>query len=355
MKKVLFVCVCLFFASFHAFFDVRGRVFFPKEQLKEQLSLIESVKEIKTPFLFRAFNPGVIGDGNGYLLVARCDRFGLRSVVSKWMGHDRRPKLFVFLLNEYFDVLEQPSCVSVIKNCQGQLLDPNDPRVIEVDGKIFIIYNDMVIENGVRVGDRFMHIAEMVRGRGGYEIISITRLMYEKANEFYAKGLNKPFCEKNWTPVVVKGEVYFIYMIDPLIVLKLDPLTGVCSEVERSDFTGFSKFGSPRGGTPLIQDENHLLGIYHIRMEVEREGLFKRGGYYFGAFQMDCEDSFQIRGVMDAVITGKGLYEGRKKIVYPTGIVDRGDAWVLFWGEEDQKICVGKIDKVKLKQHIKVI
>lgn len=326
----------------------------------EMVSLVEEVKSIDLPFMYKCYNPGVVEDEMGYLVVARCDRMGMMHSLRKKFGWDKRSYFMRFRLDQELNQVGDFAVVRVAKGEGYKDVSPNDPRLFVFKGKTYALFNDHDYVGGERVGDRAMYLGELVETKEGPFLSQVKRLQFPEAAEYYDLKQVDYRCEKNWTPLIKGEDIYLMYLLDPLVVLSLDILTGECKRLSIEASDGIAPIGSPRGGTPLIETDRGYLSFYHVKEVGEgmQIGPFRtngKGGYYFGAYVLSKEYPFALEQTMNKFITGPSLYNGRKKIEYPTALIDKGDKILVFWGHEDQWINAGLIPKEKLWSNLKAV
>ena len=86
----------------------------------------------------------------------------------------------------------------------------------------------------------------------------VLELTYEKSRPI----------EKNWMPFVRHDELYFVYSVNPHVVLRCDTETGQCVEVAK---TRYDKKEVPtylRGGTPCLPLGDQFLTVGHARHSI---------------------------------------------------------------------------------------
>jgi hypothetical protein len=112
------------------------------------------------------------------------------------------------------------------------------------DSDVWIVFNMLCAD-----GYRRMHLYN-VTGTGNAFPITID-------------GKDRTHTEKNWTPFVFNNQLFFIYYFAPLVILRCDVSTGICSVI-------FSDQSEPknhlRGGSPAIahpDDQTRLCGFLH--------------------------------------------------------------------------------------------
>lgn len=140
----------------------------------------------------------------------------------------------------------------------GQDVDAEDPRLIEVNGIVYVI---CIVRSW---------LPGQIRG------IAISRVDEFRPTILTIEGQVPQRIEKNWAPFTKDGRLYFVYNYDPLVILSYDfNPTGVCTIVHadtplpfRTETTFF------RGGSNLLPYKGDVyLGFGHSRL-LHTNGLF---------------------------------------------------------------------------------
>ena len=155
--------------------------------------------------------------------------------------------------------------------------------------------------------------------------------------------------EKNWTPFVYKGKLFFVVDINPmLVVMPKDEMFFTEAGLRQLVyFTSNStvrstswKYGALRGGTNAIQiSKKAYLALFHSQCKLPGSSM---NTYLMGAYTFTSQPPFRLLAVSRIPIVHTSLYAGptfnefRKKatsnyIVFPMS---------LFRGEDDQRVFV---------------
>lgn len=323
----------------------------PREIEKNLVYLVEDVKEIRLRERFiRPFNPAVIRCEDHYVVVFRSTTAGLWSYLKRYLFKIHDEKNYWVRLD--FDCNQISAVRELVVPCDeaGMKWSPEDFRFVDVEGQIYGVFNDQMGRVGSKSPHRrSMYMAKFVFVEDRLEVRDRICLNFAGAVEFY-KGVDiESFVEKNWTPFVFENEIHLLYTIDPLLVLKPNLKTGECLEVFRENFQ-VSHLGFPRGGTPAIDMGDRFLSFYHVLYRGPERRLFgylKGQCYYMSAFAFSKEAPFRIVGKIDAPIGAKNMYQ-KKKIVFPSALIEQGDEFYLFWGVDDRLMFVGKVQMDRL-------
>ncbi len=145
--------------------------------------------------------------------------------------------------------------------------------------------------------------------------------------------------EKNWSPFLFQGSVYFIKSINPLIVVRLNsysnnarPLKETFEEKHLGNVTtsvvSTSKYIPGidwghlhmRGGSEArLIDNQFYLSFFHTQTRIQGSGLTT---YFFGAYTFSPTPPFALLGVSRFPIIEKALYTGRWNTRFPRRKID---------------------------------
>ena len=147
---------------------------------------------------------------------------------------------------------------------EKQVLEgPEDPRLYEYKGDIYILINELYYQSEDVKKPRFMHTAK----------IDLKNLTYSE-KETLCK-LHSTAFEKNWGSFIYKKQLYMLYDINPLKVLKVHNNKDCSIYINRNDifirkiensFGNELKFHM-RNSTNLIPFGNKLLGMGHAVLD----------------------------------------------------------------------------------------
>ena len=168
----------------------------------------------------------------------------------------------------------------------------------------------------------------------------------------YAVADAPPAFEKNWTPLVIEDDLYIVYEINPLTILKFQPkqeiLIPVCYQPWINPYPTYLS-----GGTPLISWlDSEYVGLFHtytIRPDQERL-------YSMGFYTLDVEQWCITRISQKPVLTAweddskdlrrwEQFGQGKALVVFPGGIVDYGETWAVSFGWNDCRCYIQLFDK----------
>lgn len=215
-----------------------------------------------------------------------------------------------------------------------------DPRLIIVDGKLYITFSAMI------QGNRRMGIAELLHDGNHFFIFKWEPLLHFEGDE-------RKF-EKNWVPFAYNDYFLLSYSIFPHRVFL--PLFGEqkCLTVDFTNANDTWKWGEIRGGTQAFLIDNQYLGFFHssIQMSSVQSNGKAMQHYFMGAYTFENSPPFHIKQISSEPIVGPNFYNGQVhktwkplRVVFPGGYVyDDRFIWVAY-GRQDHEIWVVKIEK----------
>ena len=79
----------------------------------------------------------------------------------------------------------------------------------------------------------------------------------------------------------------------------------------------------------------------------------KKKVYIGGAYCFTKEAPFEMTRKSSGPFYQEELYNNREKIIFPTALIKKADHYLMFYGEDDCRIKVAKINKEKLLMTMK--
>ena len=153
------------------------------------------------------------------------------------------------------------------------------------------------------------------------------------------------------------GELYIVYLWEPeKVILKADLKTGVCTVASREKSLLMDRYQQMRGGAPPIYEEssNEYVHLYHIAYPGRNSfTTIPKNIYISGICFFDATAPFQLSAKGYAPFYDEELYKNKEKIIFPTALIDKKNYWLMFYGEDDCRIKVAKINKKKLLKKVK--
>jgi predicted GH43/DUF377 family glycosyl hydrolase len=313
-----------------------NEILFPMElygiPFADKQGIVLDVKHVPIRNVAAPYNAALTKDEKGnYLLIFRYD--------IKEKGVFKHNYIACVTLDEKLDQK------SDVINIDTKSDFSNDPRVLKVGSKFFLVYNDTISKNPKH---RIMKIAEL--DMSNYQLKNITDL---------DRKLKK--IEKNWIPFSYRHQssekVYFIYKINPYDVLSLEnpyenSLKNILADNALNKFPW--SWGIPRGGTPAELIDEEYLTFFHSSF---RDRYGKRW-YVMGAFTFEAHPPFRITAVSPYPILFKGIYTSPRlngaspglHCIFPNGFVlseDRRKIYVSY-GENDSSVKIITFNKQAL-------
>lgn len=325
MSKICF----LFFLCSSFFLDGRS----PK--IGEEIGLIKWTKPLVLREFPLAFNPSMIRNEQGYLMVFRfCPN-----------NHNKDhtiSKLGIVQLDEEFHQLSKASLIE-----HEKIVTPHmeDPRIFRYQEEIYILYSNCLDEVQSLQSRRDIWIGKLEKKQDRFVLKKPVKLVY-KSN----------LIQKNWIPFISKDQLYLIYLLDPFEVILPDLCTGECKAVEMQKSVHSWQWGHLRGGTVPIEVDGELLAFFHSSPSfTSRVGGKKISQYFIGAYTFSASPPFTLTSMTKEPIISKTFYDPQsleKKVIFPGGLVEDQESYVVCYGKNDQEIWMASFDKWKLKQSL---
>ena len=304
------------------------------------LKIVKNNKRIIIPGYPQAYNPSLIETEKGLLLLFRVSPFPQRLYAS-YLG--------AVFLNSDFEIISAPQLISTRKERFSQVISQSeDARVIRMDDKLYLVYNDNVeIENPSTLQRRDIFLAELHIKKDRIELGAPLLLMHPK---YYATQR----WQKNWTPFVWNHQLLFSYMINPHKVLDPNLENGLCPEVYSTHFPDdFWPYGTLRGGTPALLVDGEYLAFFHssILSKSEVSDGLEMWHYLMGAYTYQSDPPFQVTRITPHPIIEGNFYNFSnfyKRVIFLGGYIISGDHIHIALGKDDAEIWICTIDKNEL-------
>ncbi len=357
IKRIIILTLFLLTGGYFILFHKAKSL--PKEVWQEGISVIEEIKEVGIRG-FKIFNPGVIDLKDRYLVVYRERAFSFFEYIINAIFHSKYENRKNILKITEIDQNFQEICPSkqLLPRKGDFLKKVSDPRLFHHNREIYLIFCDNSNPKKIKmrnVGSQML--CKLVKKDSSWEIENLVELCFPGAFEFYEKKLVMEHIEKNWTPFSIDGKLYTVYLSEPEnVILEIDETTGICTLACRSKNTLMDKFSPVRGGSPPIFDEklNEFISIFHVAYPGTRRYTSKMSPVYIaGGYCFKKDKPFEIVKKSRGPFYEKDLYNTRKKIVFPTAFIKKEDHYLMFYGEDDRKIKVAKINRDKFLLQMK--
>jgi predicted GH43/DUF377 family glycosyl hydrolase len=300
------------------------------------------VKRIEIPGYPGSFNP-TITRWNGELLLC----FRIRT---PYTGETN--KIGLNWLDEDFNLIGETKILDIRTKERRTPTKEQDPRLIVVEGKLYIIYSNTL--DITERETRRMFLGE-VQYDGDNFFVENPECMTYFENEKTQRW------EKNWVPFDHNGQLHLAYTLIPHRILYPVLGTEECETVASSWGSLTWNWGQMRGGTPALKIDDQYLAFFHSSKNmqtVHSEGK-NIAHYFMGAYTFSAEPPFVLTAISPEPIVGKKFYNGPAyktwkplRVVFPSGYVhDDKHIWVTY-GRQDFEIWVVKIDKKGLLESL---
>ena len=297
---------------------------------------IEWTRLIKLPASPGAYNPSIVRYQDGYLLSARFDTFPSdRNPIP----HRRHDQILVMRLDSDFNPVGSLSRLE-FKGLYDDRSKSQDARLFWYDSRLWMVFNS---PSTVADGQQWMHLAEITETDGAFTVKSVQILQ------------GRQEVEKNWSPFVADGSLYFVYSIHPQhTILRCDTSSGKLDEIARTP--GFDwRFGQARGGTQALMYKGRFISVFHGSRDVRFLNGKRLRIYSVGAYTYAAKYPFAIEGYTPNAFDGEGLYDpvsNRRKILFPGGMVIEGDYAYVVSGVNDTAMILSKVNLAIVEQNL---
>jgi len=278
--------------------------------------------------------------------------------ITRWRGslllsfriYDRKAgtadKMGLVWLDDDFCQLGPPKILKVLVPDPLSLPKRQDPRLITVGDRLFIVYNN-VLKGIVDRELRRMFVTELYYDGESFYSTTPSHLMN-------FEGVNNKRSEKNWVPFTYEDTLLLGYSISPHRILRPLIGTNTCENYATSQGPIKWKWGTLRGGTPALLDGDHYLAFFHSSDALPTvHSMGKKIPHYFmGAYTFSSRPPFTITAISPEPIVGRNFYHGLLyktwkplHVVFPGGFVfDDRYIWIVY-GRQDHEVWIVKLDK----------
>ena len=241
-----------------------------------------------------------------------------------------------------------------VEDARMMVLPDNRLLIVYNTGKIMRLCITKISLQQEKIGTQHQTVKEFPANNVGNN----STLLFEK--EVYLNSSNVKIAkQKNWSPFLFEGDIFYIYSIQPWRIVKvlestddgygniaetkMQPINETYgsyffrSQIKTLHFREFSKtiyelgwhdqlFGAPRGGSPaiLLPGNNHYLTIFHTRIVLKGNVNYS---YMMGAVCFCSKPPFLPYSISNVPIVHKNWYTGPwaarqlDYIVYPMAIL----------------------------------
>ena len=308
------------------------------QNLKDILDpCVVQTKQIHIPLYPDAFNASLLAWEDGWLLSFR----NKEKIDGVW-----RTKIGLVKLTPEFEVTGPVSFLDT-----GSLFSA-DPRLVDVNGTIYIVYSDVSIASLLNPILGSKHVLEVVVGKieeqdGLFSIHSICHV-----TDYPNRIENR--VEKNWVPFVYADQLLLAYSLQPHVIFRRPYESEMCEVYAKSACALQWDWGILRGGTPAILVDGSYLSIFHsskAMRSLHSEGKASRH-YFLGAYLFEAQPPFAMQKISPKPIVGRNFYIGKNypsywaaiQAVFPCGIVQKGPYLWVSYGRQDHEVWVAQID-----------
>lgn len=314
-----------------------------QQQQIEHPSIVVETKTIEIPGIANPYNASLINRSDHYLLFFRYDTEhpGLRTAEGLPPYYTN---IGVVVLDYDFSVISEPKTLATGSRYS------EDARAFTMNDELYIAYNDADEKNPAQ---RIMKLSKL--DREGTQII-----------ETYNLDIGLEPMEKNWPPFLTEDGLYFMYQINPQIVLKFDEIEKdllrfhFVKDHKATDALPWDKKqGTLRGGTPAILVDGEYIAFFHNFIDGKDNNNFIF--YSMGAYRFEATPPFRITSMSKEPISFDGIFDSKRGprgvgknflCLYPAGLaVGSKNGRAVFYvscGENDSAVKILTIDKEKL-------
>lgn len=259
-------------------------------------------------------NPSIVDLPAGRLLYIRGVNYRMADSVTM------RP---IFTTGDYYHsvarflLIEADGAIRTLPGLDAAFDDAEDVRLFEHLGEPWCVLSQPIPSGGCRMALARLDLAG--------ERAEVTPL----ASPFTFKQ------EKNWSPFSYGGAIHLVYCFDPLVILRVDPLT-LAAKVLRPEMAAIDParftflLGGSGGG---IEWDGDMLFVVH-RRSVRLPGMNK-------IYVHRCA---RLAGSLDRVRFGRYFTIGTPDIQFVAGFSTRDGGYELSFGERDNVARLARFD-----------
>lgn len=171
-----------------------------------------------------------------------------------------------------------------------------------------------------------------------------------------------PALEKNWTPLVIGRDLFLLYEINPLTVIKFQPQdqswVTICQKSWNSPYPTYLS-----GGTPLIHwHGSKYIGLYHTYDKNSEQQRLYSMGFYVLDVEHWCIKQISAQPILTAwsddtkeMRSWEPFRRLKPLVVFPSGIIDCGKDWAVSFGWNDCRSFIQLYDKEAIIKTLKII
>lgn len=258
-------------------------------------------------------------------------------------------------LDDQFNPVSPPTILKREYEITAEISRAQDPRLIAVGDDLFIVYSN---QYPFECPTSRMYVAKVqCENETEFVVFQPVPLLHYDQEVRTRK-------EKNWVPFVHAGELFLSYSIQPHRVFWPVPYLNACETVAESHGDIKWKWGQLRGGTPALRVGDSYLAFFHsdsAMATLQSEGK-TMNHYFMGAYTFQSAPPFALTAISRQPLVAKTFYEGPMyntwkplRVVFPMGIIVRGDLIWVSYGRQDHEIWVARIDRKKLMNSLEPV
>jgi len=162
--------------------------------------------------------------------------------------------------------------------------------------------------------------------------------------------------EKNWMAFTYENELYYIYSVEPHVIVKANAMDGECESAYESSSDLFQQLSSRvslRGsGTALRYNDDEFIAILHTKEKSTSEG-----GYATRAYKFEAHPPFSIIGISkplklqsNELAFASSLTLVEDKVIVGYGVHDRESRVLVmsrdYLDQQFEEDCEGALDQL---------
>jgi predicted GH43/DUF377 family glycosyl hydrolase len=304
--------------------------------------VISNIK-LEFPEYPRAFNPSIIKFQDGYLLSFR---YLPKRDTENWVSY-----IGLVRLDSNLKPISKPQLLNTRNSSCKIPSQAEDARLYRYKNKIYLTYNDsdeVISPHSKQRRDIF--VCEVVYEKNNFAALHPIKLIHKTK-------YNEQFWQKNWVPFEYGDQLFFTYSINPHEILYPNMATGECHLAFETRVPINWNYGTLRGSTPPLMDENEYLAFFHsgICTRSEGTGWQEKWHYFMGAYQFSASPPFQMTKISPFPIFDPHFYDNpptEKAVIFPGGFVISGNNIYVAYGKHDEEIWIAHLDKTRLKESL---
>jgi predicted GH43/DUF377 family glycosyl hydrolase len=303
-------------------------------------------KLIMIPGYPDAFNPSIIPWEGGYLL-------SFRVIPQAFLTF--HSEIGVIRLDDEFNPIGSPQILNTRESKVSIYSRAEDGRLINIDGKLWLVYTDNV-DVIISKGGFRMYLAEVVFDGMFFNLQNV-----EAITEF--EGADPCRREKNWVPFDKDNELLLAYSINPHKIFRPLIGSGACETIVTTKSDIRWDWGELRGGTQALKmSDAEYLSFFHssLRMVTVHSDDREMPHYFMGAYTFSSEFPYELTRMSPEPIVGTDFYHGPKykpywgsvRVVFPCGFIFDDDFIWIVYGRQDHEVWIVKLDKQGLLESL---